>query len=138
MKLLLLIFTALTLTACNKSEKDTSAVKEQASDKKTVTKTSEDIKSIQPESLIGSWVNKESEMGFQLMDGGKAASINMATLDYNSWQLIENKIVLNSTSKGVSNPVTTDEIYVIREITPAYMILSPSNSPDTKWTYNKK
>ena len=138
MKILLLIFTALTLTACNKNEKETGAVKEQASDKKTVTKTTEEKKAIQPESLLGSWVNKESEMGFTLADGGKCASINMATLDYNSWQMIENKIILNSTSKGVSNPVTTDEIYIIRDITPLTMILSPSNNPETKWTYVKK
>ena len=138
MKLLLVIFTALTLTACSKNDKESGAVKEQASDKKTVSKTTEEKNVIQPESLLGSWVNKESEMGFTLADGGKASSINMATLDYNSWQLIENKIILNSTSKGVSNPVTTDEIYIVRNITPSAMILSPSNNPETKWTYNKK
>lgn len=130
-KFLFIFFSASLLIACGKSNK------EPAAENKTNTKATEEIKVIKPESLIGSWVNKESEMGFKLMDGGKAASINMATLDYNSWQLIENKIILNSTSKGVSNPVTTDEIYIVRDVTPAMMILSPSNNPNTKWIYEK-
>jgi len=127
-----ILFAAAVFFACGKNEK------ESAADNKANTKATEKIKVIKPESLFGSWVNKESEMGFKLMEGGKAASINMATLDYNSWQLIENKIILNSTSKGVSNPVTVDEIYVIREITPSSMILSPSNNPDTKWNYTRQ
>ncbi len=130
-KLLLIFFAASLIIACSKSGK------ESAADDKTGTKATEEIKTIKLESLLGNWVNKESEMGFKLMEGGRAASINMATLDYNSWQLIENKIVLNSTSKGVSNPVTTDEIYIVRDVTPAIMILSPSNNPNTKWTYEK-
>lgn len=138
-KFLVIIFlTGIVIFACNKSNKEQSAVKESASDKKTVSRTEEELRSLKPEELFGSWVNKESEMGFTLMKDGKAASINMATLDYNSWQLIENKIILNSTSKGVSNPVTTDEIYVIRDITPVSMVLSPSNNPDTKWNYFKQ
>ena len=131
-KFLFLLFAASFLIACGKGDK------ESAADNKTNTKATEEIKVIKAESLIGSWVNKESEMGFKLSEGGKAESINMATLDYNSWQLIENKIILNSTSKGVSNPGTADEIYIVREVTPSYMILSPSNNPDTKWTYTKK
>ena len=130
--LTVILFSAAVFFACGKNEK------ESAADNKANTKATEEIKVIKPESLFGSWVNKESEMGFKLMDGGKAASINMATLDYNSWQLIENKIVLNSTSKGVSNPVTSDEIYIVRDVTQSKMILSPSNNPSTKWTYEKK
>ena len=126
-----IIFAAAVFIVCSKQEKESGA------DNKSNTKATEEIKVIKPESLFGSWVNKESEMGFTIMEGGKAASINMATLEYNSWQLIENKIVLNSTSKGVSNPVTTDEIYIVRDISPAMMILSPSNNPNTKWTYEK-
>ena len=127
-----MLFAAAVFIGCGKNEKESSA------DNKSNTKAAEEIKVIKPESLFGSWVNKESEMGFTIMEGGRAASINMATLAYNSWQLIENKMVLNSTSKGVSNPVTADEIYIIRDITPVMMILSPSNNPNTKWNYEKK
>ena len=125
--LLTVILLVLITSGCGKKENE--AVTE---------KRSSEVLKIEVKNLIGSWVNKESEMGFQLMDGGKAASVNMATLDYNSWQLIENKIILNSTSKGVSNPVTTDEIYVVKELTPFYMILSPSNNPGTNWKYEKR
>lgn len=63
-------------------------MKEQASDKKTITKTTEEKKAIQPESLLGSWVNKESEMGFTLADGGKCTPLIWQHFSYNSWQLI--------------------------------------------------
>lgn len=96
------------------------------------------LKAVTPENILGSWINTEDTMGFELYADGRAASVNMATLDYVNWELIENKLMMVSKSKGVSNPVTTKEIYIIREIYPDSMIVSPSDNPDAKWTYIKK
>ncbi len=97
-----------------------------------------DKSEINPDALLGSWTSGEYKMGFELLGGGKAASINMATLDYDSWKLEGNKLFLKATSKGVSNPGTSDEVYIIKGVTPGSLMLTPGWNEDTVWTYTRK
>ncbi len=55
--------------------------------------------------IIGSWVepnpiNKKEVQGFELISGGKAKSINMATLVYKNWWLKNKQLYLVSESIG--------------------------------------
>lgn len=77
-------------------------------------------------------------MGFEIKMGGKASSVNMANLDYNYWKLDGHKLILNSTAKNVSNPATADEVFIIRELTPSKLIVSPNENQSTWWSYTKQ
>ncbi|MDQ3021760.1 MAG: lipocalin family protein [Bacteroidota bacterium] len=139
-KILFVVLSVFIFSSCEKGKQESSAPNTTTkTESKQNTPPPVEKTAITPNSVLGSWVsNDEYKMGFELMNGGKAASINMATLDYNSWTLAGDKLTLNSTSKGVSNPVTVDEVYIVREISPVNMIVSRSDNPDTKLTYNKK
>ncbi|MEZ4689843.1 MAG: lipocalin family protein [Ignavibacteria bacterium] len=59
---------------------------------------------------------KESDSGFELSQGGVAVSLNNEKFEYNSWELIEDKLVLNSTIKKGKATEPYKEIYIIREL----------------------
>ncbi len=130
-KILFTLFLIFIVTGCNKNTSDKSPGKKPDSLNKVE-------RPVNQENLFGKWVNNSDHMGFEIKIGGKAASINMATLDYNKWMLKGHKLILNSTSKGVSNPVTMDEVFLIRELSPTELIVSPSESPSEWWSYSKK
>ena len=91
-----------------------------------------------PENLFGSWIKKESDSGFELSQGGVAVSLNNEKFEYNSWELIEDKLVLNSTIKKGKATEPYKEIYIIRELFKDSMEISPSNDPEKRFTYLKK
>ena len=124
-----------------KSDNTDSTLKQPVEQKKEVPvqkDPSETENKINPENILGVWIKSNDKMGFELYSDGRAVSVEMDSDQYNKWELIENKLMFNSTGKGVKNPVTTTEIYIIREIYPDSIIISPSNYPETKWTYIKK
>lgn len=90
-----------------------------------------------PENLIGSWINEENNSGFELSAGNTAVSINNEKLEYNSWELIEDKMVLNSTIKTGKTSEAFKEIYIIRELFKNSMVISPSNDPEKRFTFLK-
>jgi hypothetical protein len=141
MKKIAIIFLAIfVFSSCGKEKQETNSTTSSTPETETKQNTTPPVEktAINSYTLLGRWVSGEYNMGFELKSGGKAASINMATLDYNWWKLEGDKLILNSTSKGVSNPVTVDEVFIIRNIAPDKIIVSPSQNPDTKWTYIKK
>lgn len=91
-----------------------------------------------PENLIGSWINEENNSGFGLSAGNMAVSINNEKLEYNSWDLIEDKLVLNSIIKTGKSADAFKEIYIIRELFKNSMVISPSNDPEKRFTFLKK
>ncbi len=125
------------ISACGKDQNETA---NSDTSNKTTKKNQANQKDvdINENSLLGKWVNKNDQMGFDIQSGGKVTSINMATLDYNSWKLDGNKLIFNSTSKGVSNPVTTDEIYIVRRVTDKKMVIAPENNPKDRRVYEKQ
>lgn len=125
---------ALIFSACGNDEKSASGDQK---DKKEKNQANKDKEEINEAALIGKWMNKESNSGFDIQAGGKISSINMATLDYNSWKLEGNKLTLNSTSKGVSNPGTVDEVYTIKSLREKRLALAPSNDPKARLIYEK-
>ena len=59
--------------------------------------------------MEGTWVEpvpgmENSVQGFKLEEGGKASSVNMATLQYESWKQEGDKLVLSG--KSIGNGVT--------------------------------
>lgn len=130
--LLILIAIVLSLTGCGKvikniSSKDSSSV--------NVKKYSSPVKM---ENLWGRWVNDGDHMGFEIKMGGKASSINMPSLDYHYWKLEGHNLILNSTTKDATNPVSSDEVFIIRELTSTKLIVSPSEKPEIWWSYTKE
>jgi len=66
--------------------------------------------------LVGSWIqpipgNKEKFQGFILKNDGTAKSINMATLQYISWKIEDDNLVLTVKSIGNKTSSIRKEIY---------------------------
>lgn len=133
MKILLFILFvyAISFIGCGKVIKNISS-KDSSSNVKKYTAP------VKMENLWGKWVNDGDNMGFEIKMGGKAASINMPALDYNYWKLDGHKLILYSTAKNVSNPVTSDQIFIIRELTPTKLIVSPEENQGAWWSYTKQ
>jgi hypothetical protein len=91
------LLTALFLTSCTKTkemqtkENDTSAAKEEI-------KNNEDL-------VVGNWVepnpiNDKEVQGIEIIKGGDAKSINMATLLYSKWWIKDNQLLIVEESVG--------------------------------------
>ena len=78
--------------------------------------------------LAGSWVQpipgmEEQIQGVSLVKGGKAESINMATLVYERWEHKGNQLILHGKSIGNGQTIVFDEIYVIKKLTREELVL---------------
>ena len=76
---------------------------------------------ISNEDMIGGWTRPIESMpgevdGFELRPNGVAASINMATLPYTSWQLLEGKLILKGKSIGNGTSSEITETYIINSV----------------------
>ncbi len=89
--------------------------------------------------LEGDWVQPvpgqpKAQQGVRLEKGGKASSINMATLVYESWEVDgNNNLKLKGKSVGNKQTIPFEETVLIKEITPTNMTLS-ANGQDVKFT----
>lgn len=90
--------------------------------------------------LLGTWVKNVPNMpnlkqGFVLKEDGSASSVNMATLQYNSWQQNGNELILSG--KSIGNHQTIDFInhYKIQKLTKDTLVLQ---SGSQTYTYKKQ
>lgn len=78
--------------------------------------------------LLGSWIepipgNEKEFQGFTLNGDGTAESINMATLQYQKWQLKNGKLILTAKSIGNKTSSVGEEIYTIISVNKNYLYL---------------
>lgn len=71
--------------------------------------------------ITGAWVQPvpgqaQAVQGFELQEGGKAASINMATLQYETWQRQENTLTLTGKSIGNGQTLSFTQEYKITQL----------------------
>lgn len=90
--------------------------------------------------ITGSWVQpipgQESNMqGFTLEKGGKASSINMYTLKYESWERKGNKLILTGLSIGNRQTIPFSDTLSIEKLTQDSLIL---DGGDYKTSYSRK
>jgi len=76
---------------------------------------------VSDENMIGRWTRPIENMpreveGFELRPNGIAVSINMATLPYTSWQLMEGKLILRGKSIGNGSSSNVTDIYTINSV----------------------
>jgi hypothetical protein len=89
----------------------------------------------------GKWVHpvagseKEKE-GFELKADGKASSINMATLIYDSWKLEGNKLTLQALSKGNGSESKFEDVYTVNKDDKGTISITSTN--DATDTYSKQ
>ena len=82
-----------------------------------------------PQAAIeGSWVEQVPDMpgieqGFTLETGGKAASINMATLQYNRWERRDDVLLLSGRSLGNGQTIDFTDTLQIKHLTPDSLIV---------------
>lgn len=100
-KLIIGILLLSVLAGCNKSS-NTKALTTETKPLDTVVETNPD--------LVGSWIqpnpiNKKEVQGLELMNGGEAKSINMATYLYKNWWLKDKQLhlVVESIGNGTSS-----------------------------------
>lgn len=80
------------------------------------------------QSVVGTWVepnpiNEMEEQGFELKADGSAASINMATLLYQSWWSRGDSLWLVTQSIGNKTSSIDTLAYAIRNCTPEHLVL---------------
>ncbi len=100
------ILTGILLTSCNNSKNN------QENQKETTVAQTETISN--EELLMGSWgepnpINEKEVQGIEIIKGGNAKSINMATLVYSKWWTKNNQLFLvgKSIGNGTSGIDTT-------------------------------
>lgn len=80
------------------------------------------------ESLVGKWVQPvpgmpQIEQGFILEEGGKASSVNMATLSYERWEKQKNKLILSGKSIGNHQTIAFSDTLTIEKLTQDSLVL---------------
>lgn len=80
------------------------------------------------ESIEGSWIEPVPSMpdmvqGVTLENGGKASSINMATLQYETWEKNGDKLVLSGKSIGNHQTISFSDTLQIEKLTTEELIL---------------
>ena len=100
------ILTGLLLTSCNNNKNN------QENQKETIVAQTETI--YNEELLVGKWgepnpINEKEVQGIEILKGGNAKSINMATLVYSKWWTKNNQLFLveESIGNGTSGIDTT-------------------------------
>lgn len=77
----------------------------------TVKATKIEVTPAKRPTIVGSWVQPipgiGGEQGIKIEEGGKASSINMATLVYEKWQQPDDETLILS-AKSIGNKVTSD------------------------------
>ena len=90
--------------------------------------------------LWGTWVENVPNMpnlkqGFVLEEDGTAGSVNMATLQYNSWQQNGNELILSGKSIGNHQTIDFTNRYKIQKLTEDTLVLQ---SDSRTYTYKKQ
>lgn len=80
-------------------------------------------------SVIGEWVEPipgmEGVQGFKLEEGGKASSINMATLQIESWEQKGNNLILSGQSIGNGQTIAfSDTLEITRQTSDSLILKS--------------
>lgn len=78
--------------------------------------------------IEGKWVEPvpgmpEIQQGFNLEQGGKAESINMATLQYYAWEVKDNILILSGKSIGNHQTIEFTEEYEIASVDDDKLVL---------------
>ena len=84
-------------------------------------------------SIEGSWVEpvpgmEQMMQGFKLEKNGKASSINMSTLQYETWERSKNLLILTGKSIGNSQTITFSDTLTIEELTTEKLVLKKGNA----------
>ena len=88
--------------------------------------------------FIGNWIeenalNNNFIQGISLSPQNKAQSINMATLQYETWEIKDNILTLTGKSIGNGQTIEFKDNFTIKEITPTYMILNKNTNYEIKY-----
>ena len=80
------------------------------------------------ENIVGKWVQPvpglpEMQQGFVLEAGGKASSVNMATLQYETWQHHGKSLILSGKSMGNHQVIEFSDTLIIEKMTSDSLIL---------------
>lgn len=80
------------------------------------------------ETLVGKWVQPVPGMdamvqGFVLEEGGKAASVNMATLTYEAWAVEDGRLILSGESVGNRQTISFSDTFNIEKLTSDSLVL---------------
>ena len=80
--------------------------------------------------LIGKWIRPVEGLdrevqGFQLRKNGTAKSINMYTLVYEKWMLLDDTLLLWNHSEGVKDTATIVDTTIIKALSDTSLVLFP-------------
>ena len=79
-------------------------------------------------SIVGKWIQpvpgmQNVKQGFELAEGGKASSVNMATLSYERWQQQGSLLILSGRSIGSHQSLSFSDTLDIKNLTEDSLIL---------------
>lgn len=96
--------------------------------------------------VSGKWVQPvpgmpEMEQGFLLQEGGQAASVNMATLQYETWERQGDRLILSGKSIGNHQTLSFRDTLIIERLTPDSLVVRKGNHVSTyareEWNKNE-
>lgn len=91
--------------------------------------------------FIGSWVQPipgiTGEQGFLLEEGGKAESVNMATLQYDSWNLQGNQLILSGKSLGNGTTIAFQDTLTVLRLTNDSLVVSQNRGKHAELHYTR-
>lgn len=90
--------------------------------------------------ISGTWVQPIPNMptmtqGFILNPDGTAKSVNMATLQYDTWTLNGNKLTITGRSIGNGQTIEFSETYILEKLSPDTLVL---RNGDMELTYTRQ
>lgn len=82
--------------------------------------------------IEGSWVEpvpgmESMSQGIKIEAGGKASSINMATLQYETWKSEGNRLILTGKSIGNRQTLSFSDTLVVEKLTQDSLVLRKGN-----------
>lgn len=89
--------------------------------------------------IEGTWVEPVPGMenmtqGIKIESDGKASSVNMATLQYESWEKEGNSLILTGKSIGNHQTLEFTDKYEIRELTGDKLVLKREDGAERSYT----
>ncbi len=83
---------------------------------------------------VGTWLQpvpglSDMEQGFTLSADGKASSVGMATLQYETWRQEDGRLILTGRSIGNGQTIAFTDTFRIERLTPDSLVLTKGTQP---------
>jgi len=93
--------------------------------------------------LLGTWLqpiptDPTQTRGFEFQKHGRVVSINPSTVNYNTWRISDNNIlVLSGSDRSTGSPILTKDYYTITKLNNSMLVLKRFDGQVEYYSHNK-